>query len=162
MFNGYLTIRDIKTLKVIVNKMKKLLNIKGQSATEFVLVLPWICLALIIFVAFTLYMFRVHLANYTGFMAARAYSVWPEEVRISAALAEAKTLLKGMSVDVDIKDEMLNVRSKMPSPFGIFSDGEIVGKTWRFETNTQVVSEPSYFCSEDDNGLLTGRPEACL
>lgn len=138
-------------------------NTKGQIATEFVLVLPWLCAALLIFVMFIIFCARAQLAVYAGYMAGRVYGVWPETIpqgnqgREDMVRNELEGLLPKSDIEFKNVGNELEVTSKITAPlrFGILNE-------WNFITRVPVVIEPMYACVGEDNALPTAVQEDCL
>jgi|GEM_PF-6025594 len=136
--------------------MKK---VTGQIAAEFVLLLPCVCGALLLFIICAVYLVRGNNAIYAGFMASRVYSVWPEEKRDAITSAELARLLKGVETGFEAgPDGVMKVISVMGAPFKFGTSLDI----WSFETNTPFAIEPEYSCEEEDNPLPKKYPEVCL
>ncbi len=76
------------------------MNNKGQSATEFILVLPWLCAALLAVVILVELCMKAQLSTYTGFMANRVYGVWPENFRDDMVNRELRALSNAAGFEV--------------------------------------------------------------
>ncbi len=137
-------------------------QLKGQIATEFVLVLPWLCGALLGFILLILFCARAQLATYAGFMGSRVYGVWPENVDGDAtrALVMDKEL-KGLLQDPDELNHVndggiLKVRSAKSAPYLMNTLS-----VWEFETRTPVVIEPMTACDGEDNQIGAAEVMPC-
>jgi hypothetical protein len=128
----------------------------GQVVTEFVLALPWVCAALLVFVMFVLFLVRSQQVIYAGFMADRVAMVWPKDP-VKMANLELNKLLKGFDVTYEIISENSSINYATPSPFrfGIFD-------VWQFKTESLLAMQPSSACEGEDNPLPFAIPEECL
>lgn len=135
----------------------------GQIATEFVLVLPWLCGALLGFILLILFCVRAQLATYAGFMGSRVYGVWPEQVsgepyREEMLLAQLNGILQSPEwLQYErIADSLVVESTKMP-PFDMMN----VISLWDFRTETPVVIEPMTACDGEDNKIQSAEVQPC-
>lgn len=133
-------------------------NDRGQTSTEFVLVLPWLCGALLGFILLVLFCARAQLAAYAGFMGSRVYGVWPDG---SAREGAMNGLLTGVLQRPDElnyvgEEGMLKVHSAKLAPY-VMNNLSI----WEFETKTPIVIEPMTSCEDEDNKILAAEDRPC-
>lgn len=134
----------------------------GQTATEFVLVLPLLCGAMLGFILLILFCARAQLATYAGFMGSRVYGVWPEKIdgdvaRTLALDKELKSLLQGPEeLDCVSEDGVLKVHSVKSSPYLMNTLSR-----WEFRTETPIVIEPMTACDGEDNKIQSTEVLPC-
>lgn len=127
---------------------------KGQTATELVLLLPYLCAMFLVFVMFVVFCVRSQTALYAGFMAARVYNVSGGNEEMAGE--ELNRLLPHSEIAVAAEDGFLSVRSKISAPFRLG-----INDNWTFLTKTPVVLEPKTACAYEDNPMMDVKTEDC-
>lgn len=124
----------------------------GQVATEFILLLPYLCALILIFIMFILYCVRSQTAMYTGFMAARVYNVQETEEKV---MQQINGLIPNSHPELQTTESELMLSTKMP----LFQISKFAA--WNFTTTNPFVLEPKTACAYEDNPLMDAELEEC-
>lgn len=143
------------------------MNNKGQTATEFVMMLPWVLAFLFAFILFIVFCVRLSLFNYASFMASRVDRVWPEGSANSNS--DSQVMLEVFGLMPNSGNEWTrgvtnsNLRVFGTAPFFLTGFGNF-GFLWDISATVPTVSEPSKVCAgidTEDNPHVLMEAESC-